>query len=223
MSSRNEQLGNPPPSSTTLRLRSIKKSQQGFGLIEVMVAIVVLSIGMFGIVLSQLNSMRGQRGAHARATAIQLASDLAERMRLNTAAIGTGTEAYADPATTTYVSLTSSAPKAPNVPSDFSSTPQATFDLDAWRYEVSRRLGLTNATGVVREITGKPMSRTVVVMWQDAQPTKALADAGTSKRLNDCPTGSSAAALVCDKGCPSDGTVLNAPLNVRCVVIGIQP
>lgn len=201
--------------------------QRGVGLIEVMVAILVLSVGLFGVVLSQLNSLRSQRNAHLRATAVQMASDMAERMRLNTEAIGSTSTAYADPATTTYASLApgtgASPPSAPILPAPFSADSQASYDLAAWRYEISRRLGSTTATGVVRETPGQPMGRTVVVMWLDAQPTSALKTAALTKRAASCPTGGGADALVCDPACPTDATVTGAPMNLRCIQIGVQP
>lgn len=207
--------------------KSFRTRQRGVGLIEVMIAILVLSVGLFGVVLSQLNSLRSQRNAHLRATAVQLASDMAERMRLNTAAIARATGDYADPATATYVSLVpaagASSPSAPALPTSFTSASQATYDLAAWRYEIARRLGTTTATGVVHETAGQTLGRTVVVMWQDAQPTSALKEAGLTARAAACPTDASASALVCDLGCPNDATVVGAPMNLRCIQIGVQP
>ena len=202
-------------------------SQRGAGLIEVMVAIVVLSLGLFAIVLSQLNSIRGQRSSHMRATAVQLAGDMAERMRLNVAAFGSTATGYADADSVTYVSLTASAgttgPSAPTIPSTLDAAAQATFDLDAWRFQIARRLGVSQATGVVRVTDGQPMSRTVVVMWPESQPTKALATAGALTRGNACPTTAGASKLACDAGCPTDGTVNGAQMNLRCVQIAVQP
>lgn len=197
--------------------------QKGVSLIEVMVAIVVLSIGLFGIVLTQLNSIRSQRGAHLRATAVQMASDMAERMRLNTEAVAQSAGNYADPSSTSrYTMLVGKSLVALTAKPAFAdAAAQATHDMAAWRSEVARRLGPGTATGVVRAVAGEPMSRNVVVMWQERLPTKELSD--TTTRGNVCATGDGVNAQACDQGCPTDGTMIGAPMAVRCVQIGVQP
>ncbi|VWX56012.1 hypothetical protein VARIO8X_110076 [Burkholderiales bacterium 8X] len=201
------------------------RSQQGAGLIEVMVAIVVLSVGLLAIVLSQLNALRGQRSSHLRTAAVQMAGNMAERMRLNVASVNGSSGDYADPATRTYVSLIGSGTpaSAPAFPTSFAGGSQSAYDLDAWRFDIGRRMGVANATGVVRMDAGQPMTRTVIVMWPEPQPTKPLSDAASLQRGNDCATGDSAEALVCDRGCPTDGTVAGAPAHLRCVQIAVQP
>jgi|GEM_PF-4280893 len=199
-----------------------RSRQKGVSLIEVMVAIVVLSIGLFGIVWTQLNSIRSQRGAHLRATAVQMASDMAERMRLNTDAMTRSASNYADPSTNKYTTLVGKPLVALTAKPAFAdAAAQATHDLAAWRSEIARRMGPGTATGVVRAVTGEPMSRTVVVMWQERLPTKELS--GVATRGNACEAGDGANAQVCDPGCPSDGTVNGAPIATRCVQIGVQP
>ncbi|MBU2288912.1 MAG: type IV pilus modification protein PilV [Gammaproteobacteria bacterium] len=211
-------------SSGTKRGGTSRRTQRGFGLIEVMIAIVVLSVGMFGIALAQMNALRSQRNAHMRAGAVQLASDMAERMRLNISAVATDSTTYSDPSTTTYNSLTASPVGTPSALSPFSNAAaQATHDLAVWRNEIAQRLGTDSATGVVRQVAGQPYSRNVVVMWREKQLTTELSTiVATNTRGNVCAS-SGGGALVCDPNCPSDGTVNSAPLNVRCVQIGIQP
>lgn len=57
--------------------------QLGFNLIEVMVALVVLSLGVLGMAALQLTSIQQNQGAYMRSQATILAYDLADRMRLN--------------------------------------------------------------------------------------------------------------------------------------------
>ena len=57
--------------------------QQGFSLVEVMVALVVLSVGMLGIAGLYVTSLRSGGGAIYRMQAVNLASDLADRIRAN--------------------------------------------------------------------------------------------------------------------------------------------
>ena len=55
----------------------------GFTLIEVLVALVVRPSGMLGIAALLLSSLQGSRVALERTLAVNLASDIAERIRAN--------------------------------------------------------------------------------------------------------------------------------------------
>ncbi len=57
--------------------------QQGFTLVEAMVALVVLAVGMLGIAGLYVTSLRSGGGAIYRMQAVNLASDLADRIRAN--------------------------------------------------------------------------------------------------------------------------------------------
>jgi type IV pilus assembly protein PilV len=64
------------------------KRQRGLSLIEVLVSIVILSLGLLGVAGMQAAGLRASQGAHYRAQAAVLAYDMAERVRghLNTPA-----------------------------------------------------------------------------------------------------------------------------------------
>jgi len=57
--------------------------QKGFTLVEVLVALVVMSVGMLGIAALYLEGLRAGRTALYRTTAITLAADMADRIRAN--------------------------------------------------------------------------------------------------------------------------------------------
>lgn len=61
--------------------RQTRHRNAGFSLIEVLVAIVVLSFGLLGMVGLQAASLQANRDARLQSTAILLARDLAEAMR----------------------------------------------------------------------------------------------------------------------------------------------
>ena len=78
------------PMSTARALR--RPSQAGFTMVEVLVALVVLAIGLLGIAGLLLKSLQSGRTATYRTQAINLAADLADRIRMNrTATVGYGT------------------------------------------------------------------------------------------------------------------------------------
>src|SRR6185503_5302625 len=61
--------------------------QQGFTMVEVLVALVVLAIGLLGIAALYLNSLQAGRTAIYRTEAVALAADLADRVRMNRSAL----------------------------------------------------------------------------------------------------------------------------------------
>lgn len=57
--------------------------QRGLSMIEVLVAIVIVSLGLLGMAGLQAAGLRASHSAFYRAQAAQLATDMAERMRAN--------------------------------------------------------------------------------------------------------------------------------------------
>jgi len=60
--------------------------QAGMSMIEVLVAIVVISLGLLGLAGLQATSLKNNYSAHTRAQAMQYAQDMLDRMRANRAA-----------------------------------------------------------------------------------------------------------------------------------------
>lgn len=58
-------------------------SQAGFGIVEVMVALVVLAVGMLGIASLYVTTLRSSSTAVSRMHAVFQVSDLADRIRAN--------------------------------------------------------------------------------------------------------------------------------------------
>jgi type IV pilus assembly protein PilV len=61
----------------------VNSRTRGFTLVEVLIALIVLSIGMLGIAALYLESVRANRTALYRTEAVNLAADMADRMRAN--------------------------------------------------------------------------------------------------------------------------------------------
>jgi type IV pilus assembly protein PilV len=59
--------------------------QRGATLVEVLVALLVLSIGLLGVAALQVSALQTNQGAHVRSQASVLAYDIADRMRANRA------------------------------------------------------------------------------------------------------------------------------------------
>jgi type IV pilus assembly protein PilV len=66
------------------------QQQQGFTLLEVLIALLILSIGLLGLAALQTTSLRSNQMASMRTTATQLAYDISDRMRANPVGVAAG-------------------------------------------------------------------------------------------------------------------------------------
>ncbi len=64
--------------------------KNGFTLLEVLIAMVVLAIGLLGLAGIQAIGLRNNQSAYHRSQATQLAYDMADRMRVNRVALTNG-------------------------------------------------------------------------------------------------------------------------------------
>jgi type IV pilus assembly protein PilV len=62
---------------------TIRKVTQGFSLVEVLIALIVMSVGMLGIAGLYVQSMQAGRTSMLRHHAVNLAGDIADRIRAN--------------------------------------------------------------------------------------------------------------------------------------------
>ncbi|HEC15622.1 MAG TPA: type IV pilus modification protein PilV [Sedimenticola sp.] len=65
-------------------------SQTGFTLLEVLIAVTILSLGLLGLGAMQAASLRYNQHAHLRSQATMIASDIIARMRTNQAGVAAG-------------------------------------------------------------------------------------------------------------------------------------
>lgn len=126
--------------------------QSGVTLIEVLITVVLVSIGLLGLAGLQLTSVRNSSSSGERFMATTLAQDIIERMRTNRArAIGPGK---------VYNLAMGAAPGAGGVEGD---------DLDAWVDALETALPLGKGSVDVDDDN----VATVVVQWTDASDMNA--------------------------------------------------
>lgn len=135
-------------------------NQAGFTLMEVLIALLILSIGLLGLASLQTNGLRSNQMASMRTISTQLANDIADRMRANP----TGVDAQ------NYVIATIDAdPVIPAVEAcegtTCTSAQMATYDLAQWRGAVRALPGGTSA--IARTVTGTVVTHTVTVFWDE--------------------------------------------------------
>ena len=70
--------------------RTLLRSSAGFTLVEVLIALIVLSIGLLGLAALQLQSLKHNTDAYFRTQATMLAYDIIDRMRANDGAVKAG-------------------------------------------------------------------------------------------------------------------------------------
>jgi type IV pilus assembly protein PilV len=111
------------------------KNKSGFTLIEVLIAMLVLSVGLLGLAGIQARSLKNNVSAHNRAQAIQLAYDIADRIRANV--VETKRSAKSNPATSTYATATPKKIIACNSSPGCSSAQLVQNDLFEWEVAIN--------------------------------------------------------------------------------------
>ena len=69
--------------TTSLNRQRSAAGQNGFTLVEVLVALVIMTVGMLGVAVLFVEGLRMNRTSIYRTTAVSLAADMAERIRAN--------------------------------------------------------------------------------------------------------------------------------------------
>ena len=143
--------------NTVQRNRSNPGGSRGFTLLEVLIALVVLSIGLLGIAGLQGVGLRSSHGAYLSSQASLLAYDMADRIRANPQTIA----AYNGFDSTTVDCA------APPV------TPLAAADAAQWACAIEALL--PNGSGNIDGVTGADgtVSYTITVRWEDLQTVDA--------------------------------------------------
>ncbi len=139
---------------TTLRKES------GFSMVEVMVALVVLAIGLLGIAALYLNSLQAGRTAIYRTQAINLAADLADRIRMNRTARDAYAVAFADDPAAVAECITTGGCE---------DTELAATDLFNWKREIGLQLpgGEGQVAVTLPAAAGEPTNYVVTVQWTE--------------------------------------------------------
>ena len=74
---------------TTLTLQAVRSSR-GYSLLEVLIALLVFSIGLLGLAAMMVSAVRGNHQAYHHSQAVYVANAMADGMRANLAAVNAG-------------------------------------------------------------------------------------------------------------------------------------
>lgn len=137
------------------------KCQAGFTLIEVLVAIVVLSLGLLGLAGLHAATLRNNQVAYYRSIAIQQSYDMADRIRANQSGAASGA----------YDALDGSIPADPDCIANFCDSGQlAQADHSQWNNNNARLLPA--GVGTVNRAGGEFV---VTVSWNERTETGNVA------------------------------------------------
>jgi type IV pilus assembly protein PilV len=134
---------------------TVRHLETGFSLVEAMVSLVVLSVGMIGIAALYGQGLGAGRTALFRTQAVNLAADMADRIRVNRLGQanygGAGANNNCDPTGGGGV--------------DCTPAQMAAHDVFMWTQAVAQQL--PNGIGTVGFAAGTPPSYTIRITWQE--------------------------------------------------------
>ena len=140
----------------THRTRHSENRQQGFTLLEVLIALLVLSIGLLGLAALQTTGLRSNEMASMRTTSTMLTYDISDRMRANSQGTTDGDYVIDSGAVTGTVTDCTA--------TDCTTAQLATFDLSQWKTAVGR---LPGGLGDIAQTAGPPLLHTITVRWDE--------------------------------------------------------
>jgi type IV pilus assembly protein PilV len=198
----------------------LKKNQRGAGLIEALVAILVLSIGLLGMLGMQTAALKYEQSSWIRSALSSNIASLADRIRANSGSLATAytyTRSYADEraaieASNTYFDSARDCDSTVCTAAEL-----ATYDMLVWRRDLDQQL--PGATGFVvpTGTKGVDLRFRVTVAWFD----KDNVDAGVLQSPAICTAATTGiAARNC---CPAAVGTAAALTGIRCANLEVIP
>ena len=127
--------------------QKMTKKQRGFSLIEVLVALVILSVGLLGVAALQLTSLQTNREAYLRTQAVIAGTDLLERMRANKPAALSGDYS------TSVGTMPTGSKNCSTLGAACTTTEMAAYDLIAWKCGLGKWNENSICTGLSTTVT----------------------------------------------------------------------
>jgi type IV pilus assembly protein PilV len=135
-----------------------QRKQDGFTLLEVLIALLVLSIGLLGLAALQTIGLRSNQMASTRTQATQRAYDMSDRMRANQ--IGVDAQSYIQSTTSDIPDVEVNCATA-----TCTATQIVIFDKANWLTEVT---GLPGGRGrITRDASGPFVQHTITIFWDE--------------------------------------------------------
>ncbi len=154
-----------------MNTREMRKLEVGFTLLEVLIALVLFSVGILGVGALLIVLQKTSNSSYVQQEAVQYAYDIIDRMHANQATTLAG--GYNIPL------LGTPPPVAPPC-LGFTCTPAqiATYDLSEWLTQLNTNL--PKGTGTIKTLgVGNYTTVTVTVSWNDSLTQKTLGETVT--------------------------------------------
>ena len=133
------------------------KYNSGFTLIETLVSMIVISVGMLGIAAMYVEGLRAGKSSVFRTEAVNLVSDMADRIRANPTALAGYAGAGANN-------------NCVNGPVDCTPAQLAADDIFRWQQDVTARI--PGAVPVIQFVAGAPVNTySITLRWAEAGST----------------------------------------------------
>ncbi len=113
------------------------KFNQGFSLIEVLIATMVLAIGLLGLAATQTSNLQDSLSAYQRSQATRLAYSMADRMRANILDAKNSAGTYATAASTSSLVQTNTAQSSCKTTAGCTAALMAQNDIYEWNNTVN--------------------------------------------------------------------------------------
>ena len=145
----------------------------GFSLLEVLIALVILSVGTLGIAAMMAASVRSKNSAYSRTQANDLAYSILDRMRANRAtAIQHGYDIALDAA-----AVSTPADGCIGIEADCSPIQIADLDVSQWKMSLAGMLPSGN--GSIKTVgTNRITEVTITIQWNDKRVGQAADGSG---------------------------------------------
>jgi type IV pilus assembly protein PilV len=142
--------------------RKLVRTQHGFTLLEVLIALLVLSIGLLGLAALQTVGLRSNQMATMRTLATQMTYDITDRMRANPDGLTPGNQYY----------VIGTGDTAPTMTKDCdaeicNSQELAIYDLNEWREIVTSLPG--GLSSITQTTVAGVTTHTITVHWNEAR------------------------------------------------------
>jgi type IV pilus assembly protein PilV len=144
--------------SQKAHISPLRLKRSGFSLLEVLITLVIISIGLLGLAGLQAKALKNNHSAYHRSQSTLLAYDIVDRMRANTESMGNYLSTFMVPT----VALAQATCKTTGA--GCSSALMAQNDLFEWNTDLTTILPIGSG-GITRNLAGDIY--TISVTWDD--------------------------------------------------------
>lgn len=160
---------------------ALRAGQRGSSLLEVLVAILIFSLGLLGMAGLSVTSLSYNKSAQVRNVGLMLVNSYAERARLNTAGFDAGSYAIAK-----QTAAPTSKPTDVYVTSSTAADSVATYDKNTFLYNAANRLPQGSAfvtTSIDATAGSRERTMDVWILWHEQDESMININSGK------CPSG----------------------------------